>query len=125
MTKQILVVDDDAILLELVCTCLEDLGNWDVITAVSGAEALHKAATHRLDAILLDVSMPDLDGFQCYEPLQTNAATQAIPIIFLTAKALMDDRDRCAQLAIAGIIIKPFDPLHLCHQVASLLNWAA
>jgi CheY-like chemotaxis protein len=123
MTKSILVVDDEESLRDLACTCLEDLGGWNTISAASGQEALNKAETNALDAILLDVSMPEMDGFQCYEQLKANPTTQAIPIVLLTAKVLPDDRTRFAQMKIAGVITKPFDPIAICHQLSQLLNW--
>jgi CheY-like chemotaxis protein len=123
MNKRILVVDDEASLRDLASICLEDLGGWEVITAASGQEALLRAETHALDAILLDVSMPDMDGFQCYTTLKAKPATQTIPVILLTAKVLPDDRARFAQMQIAGVITKPFDPTLLCDQVAELLGW--
>lgn len=123
MTKCILVVDDEASLRDLACTCLEDLGGWQVIAAATGQEALLQASTHPLDAILLDVSMPDMDGFQCYEKLKQNPSTQSIPVVLLTAKVLPDDRTRFAQMQIAGVITKPFDPVSICEQMAELLGW--
>jgi CheY-like chemotaxis protein len=123
MTKQILIVDDEASLRDLACTCLEDLGGWTVIEAESGMEALVKAEANALDAILLDVSMPDMDGFHCYEKLKENPRTQAIPVILLTAKVLPDDRARFAQMNLAGVITKPFDPMSICDQVTELLGW--
>ena len=123
MTKRILVVDDEASLRDLASICLEDLGGWEVIAAASGQEALLKAGTNPLDAILLDVSMPDMDGFQCYSKLKDNPTTQPIPVILLTAKVLPDDRARFTQMEIAGVITKPFDPTLLCDQVAELLGW--
>jgi len=124
MTKHILVVDDEASLRELASICLEDIGGWDVSTAESGSEALLIANSLSPDAILLDVSMPEMDGFHCYEKLQENSITQRIPLILLTAKVLPDDRVRFAQMAIAGVITKPFDPTLLCDQVAGLLGWS-
>lgn len=124
MTKRILVVDDEEALRELTCTCLEDLAGWDVIWAESGSEALRKAETNDLDAILLDVSMPDMDGFRCHEKLKENPATQPIPVILLTAKVLPDDRNRFAQMDLAGVITKPFDPLLICEQIAEMLEWS-
>jgi len=124
MTKCILVVDDEASLRDLACTCLEDLGGWDVMAAASGQEALLHAETNVLDAILLDVSMPEMDGFQCYEKLKAHPVMQTIPVILLTAKVLPDDRTRFAQMEIAGVITKPFDPVLICDQIAELLGWA-
>jgi CheY-like chemotaxis protein len=123
MTKRILVVDDEDSLRDLACTCVEDLGGWNAIEAASGREALLKAETMPLDAILLDVSMPEMDGFQCYEKLKESPTTQTVPIILLTAKILPDDRTRFAQMDIAGVITKPFDPVLICNQIAELLGW--
>ncbi len=123
MTKRILLVDDEESLRELACICLEDLGGWEVIVAESGQEALLKAAIYPLDAILLDVSMPEMDGFQCYTRLKENPTTQSIPVILLTAKVLPDDRARFAQMEVVGVISKPFDPKQICNQIAELLDW--
>lgn len=123
MAKCILVIDDEEALRELASTCLEDLGGWDVITAESGSEGLHQAETHPIDAILLDVSMPDMDGFHFYETLKANPHIQTIPIVLLTAKVLPSDRDRFSRMDIAGIITKPFNPTLICKQIADLLGW--
>lgn len=124
MTKYILVVDDEASLRELATICLEDIGGWEVSAAASAREALKLAESLTLDAILLDMSMPEMDGFQCYEKLQENPITQRIPLILLTAKLLPNDRSRFAQMKIAGLIAKPFDPTLLCDQVSELLGWS-
>lgn len=119
MTKRILVIDDEDSIRELACACLEDLGNWDTIAAANGREGILIAGTEAIDAILLDVSMPDMDGIECYELLKPFT----IPIILLTAKVLPEDRSRFSQLAIAGIIPKPFNPALICEQIADFLNW--
>lgn len=118
---QILVIDDEERIREIVRVCLTDLGGWDVITANSGQEGLQKAKTEHPDAILLDVSMPDLDGFELVEQLQHTPSCQEIPVIMLTAKVLKQDRDRFEKMDITGVITKPFNPLTLAQQVANLL----
>ncbi len=123
MSKCILVIDDEEALRELTCSCLEDLGGWDVVMAESGREGLIVAEAHALDAILLDMSMPEMDGFQFYEKLKENPKTQSIPIILLTAKVLPDDLARFSTMDIAGVITKPFDPRIICGQIATMLNW--
>jgi CheY-like chemotaxis protein len=123
MSKCILVIDDEESLRELAATCLEDLGGWDVVVAESGHEGLLALVTHAVDAILLDVSMPEMDGFQFHERLKANSTTANIPVILLTAKVLPDDRARFSQMDISGCITKPFDPTLICGQVAEMLGW--
>ncbi|MBD2210394.1 response regulator [Nostoc linckia FACHB-104] len=123
MTKQVLIVDDDDHLRELVQACLEDLGGWKTLTASSGKEALKITQTQPIDAILLDVSMPDMDGFAVFEKLQENTVSQSIPVILLTARVLPSDRDRFARMGIAGVISKPFEPITISQQVADILGW--
>lgn len=123
MTKRLLVVDDEERIREIVCACLQDIGEWQTDTAENGDEALLKATSAPFDAILLDVSMPDKDGFAVFAELQKNQSTQSIPVILLTAKVLPNDRTRFATMGVAGVITKPFNPLTLVDEVAALLNW--
>lgn len=124
MVKRILIVDDEERIREVVKACLEDLGGWQTLTAESGAEALYKAETESLDAILLDISMPDMDGFAFLQKLRQNYKTQDIPIILLTAKVLPHDWERFSQIKVAGVIAKPFNPVTICTQVAQILGWS-
>lgn len=121
---RILVIDDEERIQEVVQTCLEILGGWEVLTAGSGNEGLLKAQTQQPDAILLDVSMPGMDGLAIFQRLQENPTTQSIPVILLTAKVQPADRERFAQLGVAGVITKPFDPVQLASQVAQALGWS-
>lgn len=121
--RQILVVDDEEHLLELVQVCLEDLAGWDTLVAASGKECLQILETERPNAILLDVSMPGMDGIAVYERLQSNPITRSIPVILLTARVLSSDRAKFAQMGVAGIIPKPFQPITLTEEVAEILGW--
>jgi len=85
--KRVLVVDDEANVRIVVRTCLEILGEWEVLLAASGQEGLFLTQTERPDAILLDVMMPGMDGVAFVRELQANPELQAIPVVFLTAKA--------------------------------------
>lgn len=124
MSKRILVIDDELDIREVVCLSLEEFGGWQTDSAGSGQEGIHKALAAPWDAILLDVSMPDMDGFAVYARLQANRKTQAIPVILLTAKVLASDRDRFGTLGVAGVIAKPFNPVTVWQQVAQSLGWA-
>lgn len=123
MTKRILIVDDEEDIRDVVQASLEEFAGWSTMTASSGVEALQLIQMEPLDAILLDISMPDMDGFELCESLQSNPQTQHIPLIVLTAKVLPSDRQRLADLDVAGIITKPFDPLNIWRKVADTLGW--
>jgi CheY-like chemotaxis protein len=123
--KTLLVIDDEVLIQEVIQACLEDLAGWQVWQASSGEAglALLQSAPHLPDAILLDVSMPSMDGVATYQQLAAQPATQSIPVILLTAKVQPADRERFAQLGLAGVISKPFEPMGLVNQISSLLGW--
>ncbi len=123
MTKRILVVDDDPDIRDVAQLALRKFAHWEVAAAPSGQEGLNLAKGAPPDAILLDVSMPDMDGISVFEQLQSNPATRPIPVVLLTAKVLPSDRQRFAALGVAGVITKPFDPVTLSAQVTKLLGW--
>lgn len=124
MPKRVLLIDDEADIRAIVQAALEELAGWQTLGATSGAEGLQLAQGAAIDAILLDISMPDMDGFEIYDLLRHHPATQAIPVIVLTSKVLARDRARFTALQVAGLITKPFNPLTLPQQIAHLLNWS-
>lgn len=123
--RKILIVDDEEHLRELVQACLEDLAGWDTVTAASGEQCLQLLETTQVDAILLDVSMPGMNGVVVHEKLQANPRTQTIPVILLTAKVLPSDRTKFAQMGVAGVIPKPIEPATLIAEIVDILGWAS
>ena len=121
--KRVLVIDDEDDLREIDRDSLELLGGYQVSTASSGMEGLADATAQQPDAILLDMMMPGMDGSATFQKLQDEATTQGIPVILLTAKVQSSDRLRFAELGVAGVIAKPFDPIGLASQVAQILGW--
>jgi CheY-like chemotaxis protein len=122
-TKQILVIDDEDDIRQLIQTCLEIMGGWNVLTATSGHQGLLVAQSSQPDAILLDVMMPDMDGLATFQKLQANPLTKHIPVILLTARGRTSDQRLFTQLGIKNIISKPFNPKKLAFQVAAALNY--
>lgn len=123
MTKRILIVDDEEDIREVVQASLEAFAGWLTIAAASGSEGLQIAQTELPDVILLDISMPDMDGFQLCKELQADPQTREIPVIILTAKALATDQKYLTELEVAGIITKPFAALTIWRQIAEILGW--
>lgn len=122
-SKKVLVVDNEPSIQEVAQICLETIAGWQVMVAGSGLEGLIIAEREQPDAILLDVMMPDMDGLTTFSRLQSNPATRSIPVILLTAKFQITDRQSYKALGIRSAIAKPFSPLELAHQIASTLNW--
>ena len=122
-SRKILIVDDEEYLRELVQACLEDLAGWETLVAASGEDCLAILKTEPVNAILLDVSMPGMNGVDVYQSLKADASTQSIPVILLTAKVLPSDRAKFAQIGVMGIISKPIEPNTLVAEVAELLGW--
>jgi len=120
---RVLIVDDEDDIREVAEISLEMVAGWKVLTARSGGEGLRIARADQPDAILLDVMMPDMDGPTTFQQLQADPAIRHIPVVLLTAKLQPADRMRFAELGVAGVLVKPFDPLELASQVAKALHW--
>ncbi|MBF2046876.1 MAG: response regulator [Leptolyngbya sp. IPPAS B-1204] len=122
MIRKILVVDDEADLRNLIQTCLELIGGWQVVTAGSGAEALQEAQNRQPDAILLDLMMPGLDGLAILQQLRSSDKTKQIPVVLLTAKGRAIETGQFDDLNVLGAIKKPFNPVKLAGQIEALLS---
>lgn len=122
-TPTILVVDDDDSVREVTQMALELVAKWRVIPADGGAVAVELAREHRPDAVLLDLMMPVVDGRATFEALQADERTRDIPVILLTAKLQVGGAQVWDDLAVAGVISKPFSPMTLGAEVAAMLDW--
>lgn len=123
MSRRILVVDDEETIRDVVRAGLEALAGWKVEAASDGAEAVVLCDADPPDAILLDVMMPTMDGPTTFARLQDDPRTRSVPVILLTAKVQPAEQRRYEDLAVAGVLSKPFDPLALPDQIAGLLGW--
>jgi CheY-like chemotaxis protein len=121
--KLILVIDDDEGIQAVTKLSLETLAEWEVLTAFDVTEGLLKATSQKLDAILLDLVMPDVDGFDALQQLRANPLTQSIPVILFTAKILTEEIWQYYKTKVLGFVNKPFDALTLASQIAEILDW--
>jgi two-component system phosphate regulon response regulator PhoB len=124
MKPTILVVDDEPDAVELVAFNLKTAG-FNVITAADGDEALTKARARLPALVVLDVMLPEIDGFEVCKILRRDPATAAIPIILLTAKASELDRVLGLELGADDYLTKPFSPRELVLRVKNLLHRTA
>ena len=122
-TKRILLIDDEPGIRQVIPVAFKVMTSWETLVADSGAAGMAIAEAERPDAILLDVMIPDVDGITALGRIRANPATSSIPIVLLTAKVQARDRERFAQLPIAGVITKPFKAPDLVWQIRAILNW--
>jgi len=117
---RVLVIDDEAPI-RLLCRVNLEAEGMQVLEAADGPSGLEKARAEAPDVVLLDVMMPGLDGWRVAEELLDDPRTQAIPIVFLTARAELRDRARGIDLGGIDYVTKPFNPVELAPLVRNLL----
>ena len=108
MTK-VLVAEDERLIRNLLVDTLFDCG-YDVMEAKDGGEAFQIACTDHPDLILLDVMMPEMNGFEVLQKLRETPGTESIPVIMLTAVPATQGEQEAMKLGVKHYVSKPFDP---------------
>ena len=121
MTEKILIIDDDIDTLKLVGLMLERQG-YQIAVASNGTIGLSKAASEQPDLILLDVMMPDMDGYQVTERLRSDSSLAHIPIVMFTAKTMVDDKVKGFESGVDDYLTKPTHPAELTAHVKAVLS---
>jgi len=119
--KTVLVADDKATSRELLRTVLEREG-YNVLEAGNGVEAVKSARDMRPDLIILDLHMPELDGFGVIETLRADGDFAETPIVALTASAMQGDRERALSMGFTGYVTKPIHLSALRSEVLRLIR---
>jgi CheY-like chemotaxis protein len=120
--SKVLVVEDDLSIQKVIRISLKSRGVKEVFVASDGEECLALANRVSPDVILLDITMPKLDGYDTCRFLKSNAGTRSIPVIFLSAKAQSYEKAIGYQAGAAGYLTKPFDPMTLHEQILDILE---
>ena len=120
---RILVVEDNAINRDVACSILSKLGA-SIEVAVNGREALRRFERkgEKIDAVLMDIQMPEMDGYEATRYIRRLPSGQSVPIIAVTANAMPEDRQRCLAAGMNDYIAKPFDVRQVGDKIASLLG---
>lgn len=120
--KRILLVEDDDAIRRVATLSLEQVGKYQVLALPGGAEAVARAAAFAPDLLLLDVSMPGMDGPQTLAALRQQPPLRAVPAVFLTAHTQARQVESLRALGAVDVIAKPFEPALLCERVAAALS---
>jgi len=121
--KRILVVEDEESLLKLE-TILLTVKGFEVVGAFTGQMALEKLATEEFNLVLLDIMLPDIDGFEICRQIRNNPQTAGVPIVMLTAKKTQDDRERGFCCGANAYLQKPFKSAMIIDEITRLLHVA-
>jgi len=118
---KVLVIDDEPDILKLVKISLE-MVEFEVVSALSGEEALEYLENNMPALILLDVMMPDMDGYQICRHLRRDIKTKNLPIVMLTARGQKGDAEKGFKAGASEYVLKPFDPYELGKQIYAILK---
>jgi two-component system cell cycle response regulator DivK len=121
MSSRILVVEDNADNRVLIMDVLDSM-NYEVIIATDGEEGVKKATAERPDLILMDISLPQMDGLDATRRIRATPELQHIPIIALTAHAMVGDRERALAAGCNDYVSKPIDLRELANKLTRYLQ---
>ena len=121
MPKKILIADDEMHIVKLIATRLK-ANNYEVAVASDGMQATMKAHSEKPDLIILDIKMPAGQGLTVFENLQNSLETSFIPVIFITAHATDDIRQKAFEMGAVDFITKPFNADDLLNTVKKALG---
>lgn len=117
----ILIVEDDEDIADLVAFNLERKG-WKTTRAANGLEGLELVRSLRPDMAILDIMLPGMDGLEIFRAMKAGSMTEGIPVLFLTARAQLEDRLAGLQLGADDYMVKPFSPKELVLRVRNILS---
>jgi CheY-like chemotaxis protein len=122
MAKGILVVDDSATVRKFASVSLSMQG-FTITTACDGMDALEKLPRAKVDLVITDLNMPNMDGFELVRTLRESPATRDLPVIILTSLDDSGSRQRGLELGVQSYLMKPFSLEKIQYEVAKYLTW--
>jgi len=121
MRSKILVADDNTASRELIREVLE-MSGYEVVEASDGADAVSRARENAPDLLLVDIQMPNLDGYGVLRELRADPGTSGLPVVALTAFAMQGDRERALDAGFDGYISKPVEIAALRREIKRFLG---
>jgi len=109
MNGKVLIIEDDPVIIKATSVVLEGVG-CEVCSGLGGEEGLLRAAEERPDLILLDIMMPDLDGWTGLKRLKGQEETKGIPVVIFTAYEVARGKEGLIERGAVGLVSKPFEP---------------
>jgi len=123
MIRKVLIIDDDDQVRETLQLRLES-DDFQVVTAAGGIEGIHLAETEHPSLIVLDLTMPDIDGLELLDKLRKDVITWDTPVIVCTAKGDSESRETSRRLGVSRFLRKPISPRYIVSEITRLLQRA-
>ena len=120
--KSILIVEDSATTRSLIRTVVEDIGEFDIVEATTGFDALKLLPAQSFDLVLTDINMPDINGLELINFVKSNPRYNHIPLVIITTERSEEDRKRGMALGAAAYVTKPFKAPELQDTIRKILN---
>ncbi|MCX5657353.1 MAG: response regulator [Candidatus Omnitrophica bacterium] len=123
MSKKVLVVDDEQSVVKVVVFRIRKAG-YEVVSANDGESALKVLKDYKPDLILLDIALPDIDGYEVSRRIRLDESTKSIPIIFFSASTamIMDKSEVLNKYGVQGYISKPFETKELLQSISNIIG---
>jgi CheY-like chemotaxis protein len=121
---RILVVDDDDDVRQVAMLSLRRVGGHEVEGVASGSDAVGALTAGAFDVVLLDMQMPGMDGRATLAAIRADERTSTVPVVFLTASVLSQERAEIEALDVSGVLAKPFDPMALAKDLGDVMGWS-
>ncbi len=120
--KKILVAEDSSTMRSLIVATLEAMDDFDLFEAANGFEALRILPREKVDLLITDINMPDINGLELLSFVRTNPLYEETPVIIVSTEGSVRDREKGLKLGANAYLVKPFKPEELQQMVAGLLN---
>ena len=124
-TKTILIADDSVTMRAMLIAIVEELGDYHIVEASSGFEALRLLPRDHVDLILTDINMPDINGLELISYLRSNPNYINIPVFIISTEGSAKDIEKGRQLGADEYLVKPFSPVTLQELIGHYLNKSA
>ena len=121
MSKTVLIVDDSTSMRQMVSFTMQEIG-YDVIEGEDGQDALSKVTGQKLDLVITDLNMPNMDGMTLIRNLRAQDSYRFIPILMLTTESQAEKKQEGREAGATGWIVKPFDPEQLTKVVSKVVR---
>lgn len=113
MVQKILITEDSPTMRSLIVSTIQAMGDYDIIEAANGFEALRELPRNQVDLVITDINMPDINGLELVSFIKTNDQYKQTPLFIISTESSERDRDKGMKLGADAYLVKPFSPQEL------------